>query len=252
MRFEILTLFPRFFDSPLKESLLGAAIAGGLVRVRATDLRTFTTDRHRIVDGIPFGGGAGMVLKAEPLVAAVEWVRREAQPDRARVVLLTPQGAPFTQAKARAFAGERCLALVCGRYEGVDERVSAFVDEELSVGDYVLSGGEAAALVVVEAVARLLPGVVGNAASTVDDSFEEGLLGHPQYTRPRVFRGMEVPEVLRSGDHARVARWRRRQALRRTRERRPDLMAARGLREEERALLEGEEGEGERRPAKRA
>jgi tRNA (guanine37-N1)-methyltransferase len=220
---EILTLFPRMVASPLEESILGKARARGLLRVQVTDIRDFAGGKHRVTDDVPYGGGAGMVMKPEPLVAAIE-AAKEREP-QARVVLMSPQGRRFDQEKALELSQSAALVLVCGRYEGVDERVMGWVDEELSLGDFVLTGGELAALAVVDAVARLLPGVLGNELSAQSESFAgEGLLEGPQYTRPPEFRGLRVPEVLLSGDHARIAGWRREQAMARTRERRPDLL----------------------------
>ena len=241
MRLTVLTLFPGMFEGPLSSSLLGKAVEAGLLDVALVDPRGFSTDRHRTVDDVPFGGGDGMVMKPEPIVAAIEHVRRTREPDR--VLLLSPQGRPFSQAVAGELAQLGGLALVCGRYEGFDERIRSHVDGELSVGDYVLSGGEPAAWVVIDALARLVPGVVGNAGSLTEESFQGGLLEYPQYTRPREFRGKRVPEILLSGDHARIARWRRQQALRRTRERRPELLARLALSEEDRALLEAGPGD---------
>lgn len=237
MEYEVLTLFPRMVRGPLEESIVGKAIERGLLRARVRDIRDYATDKHRTTDDTPYGGGAGMVMKPEPVVAAIE-AARAAMGGQARVILLDPQGRPFTQAVARELYEVGRLILVCGRYEGFDERIRAFVDDEISLGDFVLTGGELAALCVVDATARLVPGVLGNEASAGAESFEEGLLEYPQYTRPPEFRGMKVPEVLLSGDHARIARWRRQQALLRTRERRPDLFARLELDEEDRALLE--------------
>lgn len=234
MRIDVFSIFPGYFEGPLSESLLGKARARGLIDVRLHDPRDWTSDPHRVVDDAPFGGGAGMVMMPGPLFAAVEAVA----PPRP-LYLLSAAGRPFDQALAAELAGGSGFALLCGRYEGVDQRVADHLcDEELSVGDYVLAGGEAAALVVIEAVARLVPEVMGNESSAGEESFATGLLEYPQYTRPADFRGLEVPEVLRSGDHGRVARWRRSQALRRTRQRRPDLLAGRDLTPEEVALLE--------------
>jgi tRNA (guanine37-N1)-methyltransferase len=236
----VLTLFPRMVAGPVAESLLGKAQEKGLLRVRVVDIRDYAQGKHRITDDVPYGGGAGMVMKPEPLVAAIE-ASREALPG-ARVVLLTPQGARFDQRKAEQFAPIDRLILVCGRYEGIDERVLPYVDEELSLGDFVLQGGEVAALAVIEAVARLVPGVLGNEESARSESFaSEMLLEGPHYTRPPEFRGKAVPEALLSGDHARIARWRRRQALLRTRERRPDLFARLRLSPDDLRLLEREE-----------
>lgn len=221
LRVDVLTIFPRFFDSPLRESLLGRAVAAGLLDVRVHDIREFATDPHRSVDDYSFGGGPGMVMRPGPVVAAVESLG----PGPRRVLVLSPAGRRFDQAGARALAAEPRLVLVCGRYEGVDERVLEVLGaDEVSVGDYVLAGGEAAALVVLEAVSRLVPGVLGNEESLASESFETGLLDHPHYTRPREFRGLAVPEVLLSGDHARIAAWRRGAAEEKTRRNRPDLL----------------------------
>ncbi len=240
MEVAVLTLFPRLIAGPLAESLLGKAQEKELLRVRVMDIRDFATGKHRVTDDVPYGGGAGMVMKPEPLVAAIE-AARAALPG-ARVVLLSPQGARFDQRRAEELAAFERLVLVCGRYEGVDERVLAYVDEELSLGDFVLQGGEVAALAVIEAAARLVPGVLGNRESAARESFAgEALLEGPQYTRPPEFRGAGVPDALLSGDHARIERWRRRQALVRTRERRPDLFEKLRLSPEDLRLLEREE-----------
>jgi tRNA (guanine37-N1)-methyltransferase len=231
---DIVTIFPGFFDSPLATGLLGKAGERGLVQVRRHDLRAWASDRHRSVDDAPFGGGAGMVMLPGPWFEALDALEAEGP---AQVVLLAPDGHRFDQAAAERLAREPRLVLCCGRYEGVDERVRTRVDEVLSIGDFVLAGGEAAALVVLDAVARLLPGVLGNAASAADESFAAGLLEYPQYTRPAVYRGLEVPEVLRSGDHGVIARWRRAKAFERTRSVRPDLLAGADLSEEERRRL---------------
>jgi tRNA (guanine37-N1)-methyltransferase len=218
----VLTLFPRMVAGPLAESLLGKAQEKGLLRVRVVDIRDFAQGKHRVTDDVPYGGGAGMVMKPEPLVAAIE-AARSASPG-AHVLLLTPQGARFDQRKAEELARRERLVLACGRYEGVDERVATHLaDEELSIGDYVLAGGEAAALVVIDAVTRTLPGVVGEPESVARESFEDGLLDHPHFTRPESFRGMRVPDVLLSGNHGEIERWRKAEADRRTRRRRPDL-----------------------------
>lgn len=210
------------FAPYLAASILGRARAAGLLDVVVHDIRDWAEGRHRQVDDAPFGGGQGMVLKPEPLVAAIEAMEPG---DDVPVVLMSPQGAPFRQATAHRYASLDRLVLVCGRYEGVDERVrEGWIDEELSLGDFILTGGELPALAVIDATARLLPGVLGNEASHADESFEAGLLEYPQYTRPREFRGMDVPDVLLSGDHGRIARWRAEQAMERTRRRRPDLL----------------------------
>jgi len=223
---EVLTLFPRMIEAPLGESILGKAREKALLRVQVTDIREFADGKHRVTDDVPYGGGAGMVMKPEPLVAAIE-AARQRNPS-ARVILLSPQGAPFDQRKAQELADRGSLILVCGRYEGVDERVLPWVDEEISIGDFVLTGGEFAALAAIDAIARLVPGVLGNSLSAHAESFAgEGLLEGPQYTRPPEFRGLRVPDVLLSGDHEKIARWRNEQAVARTRERRPDLLTRR-------------------------
>lgn len=229
MIIDVITIFPGFFRGPFDESLLGQADADGLVDLRVHDLRDWTSDRHRSVDDAPYGGGAGMVMRPDVWFAAAEDVWGEDAPDgidgpRPRTVLLTPRGVPFTQELAEELADEPRLVLCCGRYEGIDERVhEAVATDEVSVGDYVLAGGEAAAVVVVEAVTRLLPGVVGNRVSVEDESFSSDLLEYPHYTRPGELRGRTVPDVLTSGDHGAVERWRRERAIELTRERRPDL-----------------------------
>mgnify|MGYP001281149884 CR=1 FL=1 len=234
MRIDVLTIFPDMVGDFASRSLLGKARESGVVDVRVHDLRQGADDPHRSVDDSPFGGGAGMVLMPEPIFRVVEAV----EPPRP-LYYLSPTGRRFDQAMARELAAGEGFSLLCGRYEGVDERVREhLVDGELSIGDYVLGGGEVAAMVVMEAVARLVPGVMGNQASADDESFSDSLLENPHYTRPAEFRGWTVPEVLRSGDHAKVARWRRAQALARTLRHRPDLIEARGgLTDEERALL---------------
>jgi tRNA (guanine37-N1)-methyltransferase len=235
VRIDIVTLFPGMLEAPLAESILGRARARSLVDIRVHDLREHATGRHRVTDEPPFGGGGGMILKPEPLAAAIESLRAAGSADApARVILLGPAGRRFTQAVARELAHRPHLVLVCGRYEGVDERVSEqLVDEELSIGDYVLTGGEPAALVVADAVTRLLPGVLGDEDAPAHDSFARGLLEHPQYTRPEVFQGASVPDVLRSGDHGRIARWRTVMSLWRTWQRRPDLLETADLTPEE-------------------
>ncbi|GIW45091.1 MAG: tRNA (guanine-N(1)-)-methyltransferase [Candidatus Binatia bacterium] len=235
MRFYILTLFPEFFASPLSSSMLKKGQERGALAFDLVNIRDFATDKHRVTDDTPYGGGEGMVMKPEPIVAALESLGTgTGRPFR---ILLSPQGRLLDQALVHELAQKPALALVCGRYEGVDARVSHFVDDELSVGDYVLSGGEVAALVVVDAVARLVPGVLGSPQSVCSESFSDGLLEYPQYTRPPEFRGLRVPEVLLSGDHAAIARWRRQESLRRTWERRPDLLARARLTDEDRAFL---------------
>jgi tRNA (guanine37-N1)-methyltransferase len=236
MRIDVITIFPEFFASPLEESIIRRGRERGLLDIRVHDLRGWTTDRHKVTDDAPYGGGVGMVMKPEPIFAAVEALKGE-RPDAA-TVLLTPQGRVWNQALVREYGARPALILLCGRYEGVDERVrEALVDEELSIGDYVLAGGETAAMVLVETLARQVPGVVGQAESVAQDSFFAGLLDFPHYTRPAEFRGRAVPEVLLSGDHAAIARWRRREALRQTLRKRPDLLAAAELTPEDLRLL---------------
>ena len=221
MRVDIFTIFPGIFASPLRESLLGKAVADGILDVRIHDLRDFTDDKHRSTDDEPYGGGPGMVMKAEPVFAAVESLGA----DRGRTILLSPAGRRLDRDLVHELAAELRIVLICGRYEGVDERVvEGLPAEEVSVGDYVLSGGEVAALVVLEAVARLVPGVIGREESHERDSFEDGLLDHPHYTRPQTLRDLSVPDVLLSGNHAEIERWRREAALEKTRRNRPDLL----------------------------
>lgn len=224
MRIKILTLFPEVFGPFVESSIVGRAIRSELAAFEFTQLRDFTEDRHRSVDDKPFSGGAGMVLMCGPMFKAVEHIETQSGPGLVKV-LLTPQGERLTQPLVRELAGLDELLLICGHYEGFDERIREGLDvREISVGDFILSGGESAAMVLIDAVVRLIPGALGDDASTVEESFEGGLLEYPHYTRPRVFRGMEVPEVLISGDHAKIAEWRREQALARTGRRRPDLL----------------------------
>lgn len=238
---EVLTLFPAMVHGYVGESIVGRAVERGLLQVGVSDIRDFATGRHRVTDDAPYGGGAGMVMKVEPLVAAVEAAK--ARVPGAPVLLMSPRGPRFDQAAARRFATLPGLVLVCGRYEGIDERAMSAIDGELSLGDFILTGGELAALCVIDAVARLLPGVLGNAESLTSESFEAGLLEFPQYTRPPEFRGVPVPAALQSGDHARIARWRRWHSLQLTRARRPDLFAGLELSAADRALLEKREDE---------
>ncbi len=244
MRFDILTIFPRIFESPLDETILRRALDQGLIEVAVHDLRAWATDRHRTVDDYPFGGGAGMVMKPEPLFAAIEAIQPLAEP-RATVVLLSPQGRRLDHQLVTELATRERLLLVCGRYEGVDERVREhLVDLEVSIGDVVVSGGELPALLVVDAVSRRVPGVLGSEASLDEESFEGGLLEYPQYTRPADFRGWTVPDVLLSGHHAAIEQWRRAQRIERTRARRPDLLPTADLTAAERRALEGERARG--------
>src|SRR5689334_1466332 len=230
LRFDIITIFPEFFREAIDCGIVRRARNAGLVEITAHDLRQWTTDKHHVVDDRPFGGGDGMVLKPEPIFAGVEALtgaaKREQLPAKTRVVLLSAQGEVFSQSLAQELSQQAShIVLLCGRYEGVDERVSeALVTDEISIGDYVLSGGEPAAMVVIDAMVRLLPGALGSETSAVNESFSEGLLDYPQYTRPPEFRGLKVPEVLLSGNHAEIARWRREAALEKTRRKRPDLL----------------------------
>jgi len=246
MKFDILTLFPEMLAGPLDVSILKRAQERALVEIRVTNIRDFSRERQRIADDYSYGGGAGMVMKPGPIFEAAEAVQCPPQSGcRERTILLTPQGETLDQAKAREFAAADHLILICGHYEGVDERVREhLVTDEVSVGDYVLTGGELPALVVVDAVARLVPGVLGAESGAEEDSFAGGLLEYPQYTRPAEFRGWAVPEVLLSGNHEAIRRWRREQALRRTLSRRPDLLATADLSDEDREILEAARGEG--------
>jgi len=238
MRIEVVTLFPPLVEAGLAAGVLGRAVAAGKLEVGLENPRGHADDAHRTVDDRPFGGGPGMVMKAEPLARAVAAIK-DRLPEGSPVIGLSAQGAPFDQATARRLAGLAGFGLVAGRYEGIDERVAeAMIDEELSIGDYVLSGGELPALVVIDAVARLLPGVLGDAASAAEDSFGDGLLDWPHYTRPEVWDGRPVPPVLLGGNHAAIRRWRLMQALGRTWQKRPDLLSGRALSKDERALLE--------------
>lgn len=241
MKAEILTLFPGMITGYASESILGKAAAKGLLTITATDIREYAAGKHRVTDDAPYGGGAGMVMKVEPLVGAIEAAKSRLP--AARVILLSPRGATFTQEKARTIAAAGSVILVCGRYEGVDERALAVIDEELSLGDFVLTGGELGALIVVDAVARLIFGVLGNVDSAVTESFESGLLEHPHYTRPPEWRGQGVPEVLQSGDHARIEKWRRWHSLQLTKQRRPDLFAKLELTKQDQKLLAKREDE---------
>ncbi len=236
MRFDVLTLFPEMFASYLRESILGRAIERRLVEVGLLNIRDFAKGPHRTVDDRPYGGGEGMVMKAGPIFRALRSVKR--LEGHGPVVLFSPQGKPFTQKLAWEMAECRQIILVCGRYEGVDDRVrSTAIDMEISIGDYILNGGELAAMVVIEAVSRLIPDVIGGERSNLEDTFENGLLEYPHYTRPRVFEGLEVPPVLLSGDHEKIRLWRKKQSLKKTRERRPDLLREAELTPEDKAIL---------------
>ncbi len=240
MRIDILSLFPEMFDGPFANSIIKRAMDRSLVSIYVNNFRNYACDRHKVVDDSPYGGGAGMVLKPEPIFEAVEdlvgrpYVKNPQRP----VILLSPQGRLFTQKIARELAGFDNLIFICGHYEGIDERISRhLVTDEISIGDYVLSGGEPAAIVMVDAIVRLIPGVI-DCLSVSDDSFSQGLLEYPQYTRPRIYRGLEVPDILLSGNHAEIEKWRRKEALKRTISRRPDLLESAVLTQEEREMLE--------------
>jgi tRNA (guanine37-N1)-methyltransferase len=238
MKFDVVTIFPRMFDAPLAEGVVARGVEAGVIDLRVHDLRDFTTDRHRVVDDVPYGGGPGMVMKPEPFFRAADHIRTtRGQPGA--ILLTSPQGRRLTHAEAARLAGLGHVAILCGRYEGIDDRVRQHVaTDEISIGDYVLSGGELAALVIVDVVSRLVPGVVGDARSVEADSFMRGLLDYPHYTRPAEFQGWPVPEVLLSGHHAEIARWRAREAVRRTMALRPELLAGATLEAEERAAYE--------------
>ncbi|WP_243370751.1 tRNA (guanosine(37)-N1)-methyltransferase TrmD [Geotalea sp. SG265] len=223
MKFEVLSLFPAMFEGPLTESILKRAREKGLIEVALHNIRDYALDRHSVTDDYPYGGGAGMVMKVEPLAACIEHAK--AGNPKARVILTTPRGRAFSHAVADELAREEALIIICGRYEGVDERVrELFVDDEISLGDFVLTGGEMAAMVIIDAVSRLVPGVLGSEESAINDSFADGLLEYPQYTRPPEFRGLEVPKVLLSGNHREIEKWRRRKSLAATAFQRPDLL----------------------------
>lgn len=238
MKIDILSLFPEMFTGPFDSSIIKRAREKGLLHIQITNIRDFAHDKHRIVDDYPFGGGAGMVMKPEPVFEAVDDVKKACTGAFPKVILLCPQGRVFTQETARNLAGESHLVLICGHYEGVDERIrEKLVDEEISIGDFVLTGGELPAMVVIDALARMLPGVLGEEESFKTDSFYNGLLEYPQYTRPREYSGINTPDVLLSGDHEKIHRWRRKMSILRTLERRPDLLKVEDLTEEDRKLL---------------
>ncbi|OGQ51057.1 MAG: tRNA (guanosine(37)-N1)-methyltransferase TrmD [Deltaproteobacteria bacterium RIFCSPLOWO2_02_FULL_53_8] len=241
MKFDILTLFPGFFEGPIRESIIGRAAAKGIIEVNTHNIRDWAPGKHKVTDDSPYGGGAGMVMKVEPVALALEALlsKGDSQNKESTLVILpSPQGVPFTHAQAQRLTTAKRIVIVCGRYEGVDERIRGFVDMEVSVGDYVLTGGEIPALTIIDAVSRLLPGVLGEPESAINESFSNGLLEYPQYTRPEDYRGMVVPQELLSGNHAQIARWRREQSIIRTFKRRPELLDKAVLTPEERRLVE--------------
>lgn len=242
MRIEILTIFPNFFSSPLSESLIKKAQENNLLQIRVVDIRDFARDKHRTVDDTPFGGGSGMVMLIEPLSSALDSIisqgRSAKEEEECHIILTSAQGKRFDQEKAKELSCKKHLIVICGHYKGVDERIKSLYDlEELSIGDYVLTGGELPALVIIDSVVRLIPGFMGNFQSAETDSFYEGLLGYPEYTRPSEFKGLRVPEVLLSGDHQKIRRWRKKEALRCTLERRPDLLEKKELSPEDEKLV---------------
>ena len=241
MRIDILSLFPDMFKATMGESMIGHAQENGFIDIHVTDFRQYTTDKHNHVDDAPFGGGAGMLLQAQPIFDAMDAVQKEAQADHyqpGRVILMDPAGRRFDQAYAKELSQEDHLTFICGHYEGYDERIRQLVTDEASLGDYVLTGGELAAMVMIDATVRFVPGVLGNQASPMGDSFSNGLLEYPQYTRPAYFRGMKVPEVLTSGNHQKIKEWRMRESLKRTLERRPDLLKTAPLNREQQIMLQ--------------
>ncbi len=244
MKFSVLTLFPDFFSSPLSQSIIGRAIEKGLLEVSLHNIRDYAQDKHGTVDDTPYGGGAGMVLRVEPVVSCLDAVKKGCHAESTLTILTTPQGVRLDQRLVEELAGYQALIILCGRYEGIDERTRAFVDMEVSIGDYILTGGEIAALVLIDSVGRLVPGVVGQKDSLKTESFTTGLLEYPQYTRPPEFRGMRVPEVLLSGHHQEIRRWRRRESIKRTLERRPDLLDSAELTEEDIRFIKELTGKG--------
>lgn len=237
MKFDILTLFPNMFSSPFQESIIGRAIKNGIIEIRTINIRDFSTDKHKTVDDIPYGGGHGMVMKVEPIVRAIRWVK--SQDPSSWTIYLSPQGKPLNQKKVEELSKKSHLILICGRYEGVDERVREFyIDEEISIGDYILTGGELAAMVLIDSVSRLIPGVLGTEESAKEESFKDFLLEYPQYTRPFDFEGHKVPEVLVSGNHLAISEWRRKEAIKRTYKKRPDLLANAILTDEDKSFIE--------------
>lgn len=238
MKIDVLTLFPRMFQGPLTESIIGKAIDKDLLQVNVMNFRDYTDNKHQNVDDYPYGGGAGMLLKAQPIFAAIDAINEESPDTKKRVILLDPAGVPFTQSVAEELAEEKHLVFICGHYEGYDERIRTLVTDEISLGDYVLTGGELGAMVMIDATVRLLPEVLGNDQSAKTDSHSTGLLEHPQYTRPAEYRGMKVPDVLISGNHKKIKEWQDKESIRRTVERRPDMLETVQLTDEQQNYLE--------------
>ncbi|MER2173484.1 MAG: tRNA (guanosine(37)-N1)-methyltransferase TrmD [Carnobacterium sp.] len=238
MKIDVLTLFPRMFQGPLTESIIGKAIDKDLLQVNVMNFRDYTDNKHQNVDDYPYGGGAGMLLKAQPIFAAIDAINEQAPDTKKRVILLDPAGVPFTQAVAEELAEEEHLVFICGHYEGYDERIRSLVTDEISLGDYVLTGGELGAMVMIDATVRLLPEVLGNDQSAKTDSHSTGLLEHPQYTRPAEYRGMKVPDVIISGNHKKIKEWQDKESIRRTMERRPDMLEKVLLTAEQQKYLE--------------
>ncbi len=238
MKIDVLTLFPEMFDGPFNYSIVKRAIDGGHVHINPLNFRDFGVGKHNMVDDTPYGGGAGMLLKPEPIFEAIESIEESNPTSKKRIILMDPAGKPFDQAMAEEFAKEEHLVFICGHYEGYDERIRSLVTDEVSLGDYILTGGELASMVMIDATVRLLPGVVGNQSSILEDSHSTGLLEHPHYTRPASYRGMDVPEVLTSGNHQLIEEWRLKESFRRTFERRPDMLAERELTDQEQTWLQ--------------
>ncbi|MFL2101545.1 tRNA (guanosine(37)-N1)-methyltransferase TrmD [Mycobacteroides abscessus] len=237
MRIDVLTLFPRMFEGPMSESIIGKAVEKNLLSINVKNFRDFSANKHQNVDDYPYGGGAGMLLTVQPILSAFDHIQEQTPETKKRVILLDPAGKPFDQKKAEELAEEEHLIFICGHYEGYDERIRSIVTDEISIGDYVLTGGELGAMVVIDATARLLPDALGNQESAVTDSFSTGLLEHPHYTRPASYKGMDVPEVLLSGNHKRIEEWREKESLKRTYERRPDLLEEIELTEQQQKWL---------------
>ncbi|HQA59915.1 MAG TPA: tRNA (guanosine(37)-N1)-methyltransferase TrmD [Tepidanaerobacteraceae bacterium] len=234
----VLTLFPEFFESPFNVSIIKRALDKGLIQIELINIRDFSRDKHKKVDDYPYGGGSGMVMKPEPIFEAVDYVEKTIEGERRRIILMSPQGKTFNQSLARELSTEKNLVFICGHYEGIDERVKTLITDEISIGDYILTGGEIPALAIIDAVTRLVPGVLGSSQSLEEESFSDGLLEYPQYTRPEVYRGLKVPDVLLSGNHKEIELFRRREALIRTREKRPDLFKKLKLTDFDKELLQ--------------